>query len=195
MADTSVGKVPVERLIVLVTEHVEIYDMSNRLYHNTHHKESIWRQIGLILGCPWEACKAKWKYLRDMYRRQRKDQREKKSGSEGGIDKRPWKYLGILSFLDPHATMDDSVHSIAIPRRQPTPPPPPGPTRVSWRRSQESTVSPYQQRLLETIDKEQDEHELFLLSFAPALRRLEPRKQAMVRMRLPTLFFDVEFGE
>ncbi|KAK0140166.1 hypothetical protein N1851_022920 [Merluccius polli] len=220
MADTSVGKVPVERLIVLVTEHVEIYDMSNRLYHNTHHKESIWRQIGLILGCPWEACQAKWKYLRDMYRRQRKDQREKKSGSEGGIDKRPWKYLGILSFLDPHvqdrettsnysgpqettetaesilnaiyesggegtageseATMDDSVHSIAIPRRQPTPPPPPppGPTRVPRRRrSQESTVSPYQQRLLETIDKEQDEHELFLLSFAPALRRLEPRNR------------------
>ncbi|KAK0133849.1 hypothetical protein N1851_030620 [Merluccius polli] len=23
--------------------------MSNRLYHNTHHKESIWKQIGLIL--------------------------------------------------------------------------------------------------------------------------------------------------
>ena len=51
MAD-KVGKVPVERLIVLVTEHIEIYDMSNRLYHNTHHKESIWRQIGLSLECP-----------------------------------------------------------------------------------------------------------------------------------------------
>ena len=49
MADKSLGKVPVERFIVLITEHVEIYDMSNRLYHNTHHKESIWKQIGLIL--------------------------------------------------------------------------------------------------------------------------------------------------
>ena len=38
-----------------------------------------------------------------MYRRQRKEQKERKSGSEGGT-KRPWKYLymGILSFLEPH---------------------------------------------------------------------------------------------
>ncbi|KAK0147326.1 hypothetical protein N1851_013262 [Merluccius polli] len=151
-----------------------------------------------------------------MYRRQRKDQREKKSGSEGGIDKRPWKYLGILSFLDPHVQDRETTSNYSGP--QETTETAEGilnaiyesggegtagesevmirPTRVPWRRrSQESTVSPYQQRLLETINKEQDEHELFLLSFAPALRRLEPRKQAMVRMRLPTLFFDVEFGE
>jgi hypothetical protein len=32
MADKSLGKVPVERLIVLITEHVEIYNMSNGLY-------------------------------------------------------------------------------------------------------------------------------------------------------------------
>ena len=56
MAKISVGKVPVERLIVLITEHIEIYDMSNGLYHNTHHKKSIWKQIGLILECP---CKYK----------------------------------------------------------------------------------------------------------------------------------------
>ena len=47
MADKSLGKVPVERLIVLITEHVEMYDMSNRLYHNA--TQSIWKQIGLIL--------------------------------------------------------------------------------------------------------------------------------------------------
>ena len=56
MAKISVRKVPVERLIVLITEHIEIYDMSNGLYHNTHHKKSIWKQIGLILECP---CKYK----------------------------------------------------------------------------------------------------------------------------------------
>ena len=32
MADKSLGKVPVERLIVLITEHVEIYNMSNRRF-------------------------------------------------------------------------------------------------------------------------------------------------------------------
>ncbi|KAK0147944.1 hypothetical protein N1851_012404 [Merluccius polli] len=96
------------------------------------------------------------------------------------------------------AAMDDSVHSNASPRRQPTPSPPPlrGATRVPGRRrSQESTVTPYQQRLLEAINREQDKHELFLLSFAPALRMLEPRRQAMARVRMQTLFFDIEFGE
>ncbi|CAL8356353.1 unnamed protein product [Arctogadus glacialis] len=168
--------------------------MSNAQYHNTHHKKSIWKQIGLILECPWEACQAKWKYLRDIYRRQRKEEKERKSGSEGGT-KRRWKYMGILSFLEPHvqdrettsnysksqeemtetaesllnsicesggegtageseAAMDCSVHSSASPRPQPPPPPPPPPPRGAARvpgrrRSQESTVTPYQQRVLE----------------------------------------------
>ena len=67
--------------------------------------------------------------------------------------------------------MDDSVHSSASPRLQPPPPPPPprGATRVPGRRrSPESTVTPYQQRVLEAMNREQDEQELFLLSFAPA---------------------------
>ncbi|CAL8399549.1 unnamed protein product [Arctogadus glacialis] len=122
----------------------------------------------------------------------------KKSGSEGGT-KRPWKYMGILSFLEPHvqdrettsnyskpqAAMDDSVHSSASPRPQPPPPPPRGATRVPGRRrSQESTVTPYQQWVLEAMNREQDEQELFLLCFASALRRLDFRRQAMARLRM-----------
>ena len=90
--------------------------------------------------------------------------------------------------------MDDSVHSSASPR--PQPPPPRGTTRVPGRRrSQESTVTPYQQRVLEAMNREQDEQELFLLSFAPALRRLDSRRQAMARLRMQTLFLEIEFGE
>ena len=32
------------------SEHVELYDMTNKLYHNIYHKESIWRTIAGILG-------------------------------------------------------------------------------------------------------------------------------------------------
>ncbi|CAL8403585.1 unnamed protein product [Arctogadus glacialis] len=49
--------------------------MSNAQYHNTHHKKSIWKQIGLILECPWDACQAKWKYLRDIV--EEKEQQER----------------------------------------------------------------------------------------------------------------------
>ena len=94
--------------------------------------------------------------------------------------------------------MDDSVHSSASPRPQPPPPPPPprGATRVPGRRrSQESTVTPYQEWVLEAMNKEQDEHELFLLSFAPALRRLNFHRQAMARLRMQALFLEIEFGE
>ena len=57
------------------------------------------------------------------------------------------------------------------------------------------TVTPYQERVLEAMNKEQDEHELFLLSFAPALRRLNFHRQAMARLRMQALFLEIEFGE
>ena len=56
-------------------------------------------------------------------------------------------------------------------------------------------MTPYQQRVLEAMNREQDEQELFLLSFAPALRRLDFRRQAMARLRMQTLFLEIEFVE
>ena len=51
-----------------------------------------------------------------MYRRQRKEQKEKKSGSEGGTGKRPWRYLGILSFLDPHVQDRETTSNYSGPQ-------------------------------------------------------------------------------
>lgn len=48
-----------------------------------------------------EDCRDKWKYLRTKYSRERKEAKEKKSGSAGGC-KSQWKYLNILSFLEPY---------------------------------------------------------------------------------------------
>ena len=50
MATQTKKSFPTEQLVVLVSEHVELYDMTNKLYHNIYHKESIWKTIGGILG-------------------------------------------------------------------------------------------------------------------------------------------------
>ncbi len=39
--------------------------------------------------------------MRDKYKRERRNEKDKRSGSEGGF-KRSWKFMGVMSFLDPH---------------------------------------------------------------------------------------------
>ncbi|CAL8237742.1 unnamed protein product [Boreogadus saida] len=72
-----------------------------------------------------------------------------------------------------------------------------GPMRVQRGRKRQATatITPYQQQVLSAIAKEENEHERFLLSFAPTLARLEPRKQALLKCRMQSLFYDIEFGE
>ena len=40
MATQTKKSFPTEQLVVLVSEHVELYNMTNKLYHNIYHKES-----------------------------------------------------------------------------------------------------------------------------------------------------------
>ena len=72
-----------------------------------------------------------------------------------------------------------------------------GPMRVQRGRKRQATatITPYQQQVLSALAKEENEHERFLLSFAPTLARLEPRKQALLKCRMQSLFYDIEFGE
>ncbi|KAL2092989.1 hypothetical protein ACEWY4_001240 [Coilia grayii] len=227
MAAKTKSKIPTEQLVVLVSEHSELYDMANKLYHNVYHKETVWRSIGTLLGHSWEDCRDKWKYLRGKYGKERKEAKERRSGAVGG-PKTSWKYVNILSFLEPYIQdrptasncqvesetaetilnrMDDSVpvspsESSCPPQiARPSPSPPQqqqqqevGPVRTGRKRQAAPALSQYQQQVLSAIAKEEDEHERFLLSFAPALRRLEPRKQALLKCRMQALFFDIEFG-
>ena len=95
-------------------------------------------------------------------------------------------------------------------RPPPSPPPQPpqqqqqqrqlqelGPMRIQKVRKRQATatITPYQQQVLRAIAKEENEHEPFLLSFASTLARLEPRKQALVKCRMQSLFFNIELGE
>ncbi|XP_029945543.1 uncharacterized protein LOC115387111 isoform X3 [Salarias fasciatus] len=64
--------------------------------------------ISQNVGMPMERCKSKWKNLRDTYTRERK--KVSRCGAAARTAKR-WKYLGILSFLDPFIVPRDASGS------------------------------------------------------------------------------------
>nr|XP_055044240.1 transcription factor Adf-1-like [Misgurnus anguillicaudatus] len=90
-----------ESLVVAVSSYPELYDFTNRNYHNINKKQLAWKKISLAIEISKEECKRKWKYLRDKYLKERRTEKEKQSGAEGGRHKR-WKFMAIMSFLEPH---------------------------------------------------------------------------------------------
>lgn len=47
-----------------------------------------------------DECKEKWRDLRDIYVRERREEKKRKSGA-AATQKRPWRYYHIMSFLIP----------------------------------------------------------------------------------------------
>uniref|UniRef100_A0A672F4F0 MADF domain-containing protein n=1 Tax=Salarias fasciatus TaxID=181472 RepID=A0A672F4F0_SALFA len=99
---------PPERLIFAVSAHPELYDVTCPFYSIRTKKERAWMSISQNVGMPMERCKSKWKNLRDTYTRERK--KVSRCGAAARTAKR-WKYLGILSFLDPFIVPRDASGS------------------------------------------------------------------------------------
>ncbi|XP_029945542.1 transcription factor Adf-1-like isoform X2 [Salarias fasciatus] len=97
-----------ERLIFAVSAHPELYDVTCPFYSIRTKKERAWMSISQNVGMPMERCKSKWKNLRDTYTRERK--KVSRCGAAARTAKR-WKYLGILSFLDPFIVPRDASGS------------------------------------------------------------------------------------
>ncbi|XP_063048485.1 uncharacterized protein LOC134442106 [Engraulis encrasicolus] len=90
-----------EKLVLAVTGYPELYDLSDKKYSNKNAKQAAWSRVSFAVERPVTECQRKWKYLRDEYLKQRRLEKERRSGAEGGPRKR-WKYMHILSFLEPH---------------------------------------------------------------------------------------------
>ncbi|XP_016332238.1 transcription factor Adf-1-like [Sinocyclocheilus anshuiensis] len=92
-----------EKLILLVSEHPCLYQMTSPDYHNVNLKNNAWRNISFAVGLPVEKCRKKWKYLRDTYKREKNEEKERKrSGSGAAGGNRRWKFMSILNFLEPY---------------------------------------------------------------------------------------------
>ncbi|CAM4718787.1 unnamed protein product [Leuciscus chuanchicus] len=60
-----------------------------------------------------EKWRKKWKYLRDTFKREKNEEKErKKSGSGTAAGSRRWKYTSILSFLEPYITNRDTSSNL-----------------------------------------------------------------------------------
>ncbi|KAJ8713771.1 hypothetical protein PYW08_007391 [Mythimna loreyi] len=93
-----------EKLINMVRERRELYDLNHPLYDVRPKRDLAWKQIGEALKHSPRDCRDKWKRLRDCYRRAQK-LRRMKSEQGAKIIKRP-KYEQLLTFLNAHLRDD-----------------------------------------------------------------------------------------
>ncbi|KAL3978898.1 interleukin 16 [Sarotherodon galilaeus] len=92
-----------ERLISAVANHPELYDASCYFYRDRNKKDLAWRHISEEIGQPEDICRRKWKSLRDTYNKEKRTEKEKRSGSAAGSGRR-WTFLAVMGFLDPFLT-------------------------------------------------------------------------------------------
>ncbi|KAK0146181.1 Transcription factor Adf-1 [Merluccius polli] len=206
-----------EKLIVAVTAHPELYDCSCPLYRDRNKKDRAWVSVSEVCGLPVDICRRKWKSLRDTYMRERR--KVPKSGAAAGTG-RKWKYLGVLSFLDPFITprqtsgnMGEGVEEDGTPDQSRESVEDEGETaglsqrgrKKTQKRAREDEDSQHlliQNLLLETLrarppqpappapQPPRSEDQLFLDSLAPSLERLEPQVKAFVKFKIHKLIYE-----
>ncbi|XP_054266861.1 uncharacterized protein LOC128989031 [Macrosteles quadrilineatus] len=87
-----------EQLIELVQGHPIIWNIMEKDYKNVVKKEFIWSDIGKTMNKTGTECKARWKNMRDYFRKQKKEERNQTTGS--AATKRKAGYWERLRFLD-----------------------------------------------------------------------------------------------
>ncbi|KAG9259522.1 hypothetical protein AMEX_G27817 [Astyanax mexicanus] len=90
-----------ERLIIAVSGFPVLYDVSLFAYRDLNKKNDAWKKVSEIVGVPVEECKKRWKNLRDTFRREKNRERERNRSGAGAVSSRPWRYMGVMSFLNP----------------------------------------------------------------------------------------------
>ncbi|CAH1968682.1 unnamed protein product [Acanthoscelides obtectus] len=90
----------IEKLILLVGEYSELYDMANKNYSNQNRMDIVWLEIGNKINEQAEVCKQRWNTLRDAFQRAARNSLTK-SGQAAKSNKK-WKYWDAMAFLQPH---------------------------------------------------------------------------------------------
>ncbi|XP_050293020.1 transcription factor Adf-1-like [Anthonomus grandis grandis] len=83
-----------EKLIELVSGNEVIYDSNHKFYKDFNVRDDVWLAISSIVGKTVKDCKVRWRSLRDLYHRKKKDQ---KMGKRMRIS---WEYMDSMSFLE-----------------------------------------------------------------------------------------------
>ncbi|KAL3971556.1 hypothetical protein ACER0C_027075 [Sarotherodon galilaeus] len=199
-----------ERLISAVANHPELYDASCYFYRDRNKKDLAWRHISEEIGQPEDICRRKWKSLRDTYNKEKRTEKEKRSGSAAGSGKR-WKFFAVMGFLDPFLTPRETTgnmqtDSAAEPSPVASPGSPvPGPstpaaaptgpqrrTAPRWTRDRsQDGPSAVELAILESLKRpRQSPMEHFLLGLVPALESMPPQTREFVKFQMYKLVFE-----
>ncbi|XP_025762382.1 uncharacterized protein LOC112846673 [Oreochromis niloticus] len=129
-----------ERLINAVANHPELYDASSFLYQDRNKKDLAWRKICEEIRQPEDICRRKWKSLRDTYIKEKRMEKEKRSGSAAGSGRR-WKFFAVMGFLDPFLTPQTSGNMVGTVKNIPPPEDQGQPKEAAESQSEEPTDS------------------------------------------------------
>ncbi|XP_034725477.1 uncharacterized protein LOC117943446 [Etheostoma cragini] len=90
-----------EKLIIAVAGFPIIYDMTLFAYRDKLEKNEAWDKVAEIVGVSADDCKKKWKSLRDMFKKERKKEKDRQRSGAGASSVRPWLYSAVMGFLNP----------------------------------------------------------------------------------------------
>uniref|UniRef100_A0A3Q1BXT9 MADF domain-containing protein n=1 Tax=Amphiprion ocellaris TaxID=80972 RepID=A0A3Q1BXT9_AMPOC len=180
------------KLIMAVSGFPSLYDTNSLTYRDLTMRSDAWRQVAEIVGVPESECRRKWKTLRDQHRRERQREKERRESGVGLFNYRPWRYSSILSFLNPFIdaraagtngwALDPQSSQIQASEMV-------GCSTTTETRSDDDETYGFSQSTAG-----QDDVTLFLLSLAPAMRRLTAEKQSRVRTKMQQFLHEAEFG-
>ncbi|EFA09743.1 transcription factor Adf-1 [Tribolium castaneum] len=201
-------------LIEEVRQRPSIYDKTTLVYKNNRIRDQEWKEVAKAVNMSdVEAVKKRWRSLRDSFI---KIQRSLKLNPKQTIK---WIYYNRLMFLIPHIESkelvidgskheeeDEAVQEVENGSDYRYVPEDAGFFDASTSSKQE--VSAKRKRNIADEDplmtadqffescakKLGDADEQFLLSCLPALKRLPPKENALARMRIQQVLFEIEFG-
>ncbi|XP_067000406.2 uncharacterized protein [Anabrus simplex] len=103
-----------EGLVVLVKEYPHLYDPSHPNYHDNLGKDNSWDEISKEMGLSTDECRAKWKSLRECYRKALRKRQPKSGQAAKKINS--WRLEAQMEFSRPFITMQRSqVSNVGTP--------------------------------------------------------------------------------
>ncbi|XP_023941219.1 transcription factor Adf-1-like [Bicyclus anynana] len=185
-----------------------LYDKTVSGFNKTKLRDNAWKDVQETLNVSEAECKKRWRSLRDSF--------IKLQRTHGGRTR--WPYLSAMKFLLPHVettkgdtparesnvkreTSDSETEE--LPRRSAADFSLPDLTFPDFHSEDEedSQSQPAKKMRLDVLEEldpchcnRTDPDELFLLSCAPTLKRLNAKQHAVAKLKIQQVLYEAEFG-
>lgn len=177
-----------------------LYDKSVSGFNKTKLRDAAWKEVHETLNVTESECKKRWRSLRDSF--------IKLQRTHGGRTR--WPYHHAMRFLLPHIEPkmdsgskkedDSDAEEEAARQRAIQNLPELSFPLDKFEYDEDSHSSPKKARLSSTEEETScqcnrtDPDELFLLSCAPTLKRLNSKSNAVARLKIQQVLYEAEFG-